>query len=109
MGFRASDFMQAACEYTLAMQLDPSCAALWANRAACYMKLGQTQEALDDASKCVELDAGNAKGWFRKGACLQQLEKYPEAIQAYLEAEKLEPKNDDIKRGIKFSQFKGRC
>jgi len=106
--FRASDYMQAAAEYTVAMSLDPTCAALYANRAACMMKLGRSEDALADASKCVELDPTNAKGWFRKGVSLQKLEQYPEAIQALLEAEKFEPKNEDIKRGIKFCQFNAR-
>jgi hypothetical protein len=106
--FRANDFMQAAMAYTEALNLDDSCAPIWANRAACWMKLGDQTKGLADATKCTEVDPNNAKGWFRKGMCLHSLKNYREAIPALLEAEKLEPKNTQVVEAIKMSQLMAR-
>jgi len=103
--FRANDFMQAAMEYTSALQLDPAQAALYANRSVCWLKLGNHDKALEDAIACTETDSSNAKGWFRKGMALHAMERYPEAIPALLEAEKLDPKNKQIPDAIKMAQL----
>jgi len=39
------------------------------NRAACFIRLGEYENALADASRCVTLEPTNVKGWFRKGTC----------------------------------------
>merc|ERR1711871_439603 len=106
--FRASDFMQAAMAYTEALNLDDSCAPIWANRAACWMKLGDHTKSLADATKCTEVDPSYAKGWFRKGMSFHAMKNYREAIPALLEAEKLEPTNKQIVEAIKMSQLMAR-
>lgn len=106
--FRASDFLQAAMEYTEAIRLDPSMSALWANRSQCWLKLGDHDKALADAEKCIEVDPSNAKGWFRKGMSFHAMKQYPEAIPALLEAEKLEPNNKQIPEAIKMAQMMAR-
>lgn len=106
--FRANDFMQAAMQYTEALQLDPTASAIWANRSVCWLKLGDHAKALDDATKCTEVDPANPKGWFRKGMALHAQERYPEAIPALIEAEKLEPSNKQVQDAIKMAQLKAR-
>mmetsp|Transcript_57496 Transcript_57496/g.136771 ORF Transcript_57496/g.136771 Transcript_57496/m.136771 type:complete len:398 (+) Transcript_57496:117-1310(+) len=106
--FRANDFMQAAMSYTEALELDPTLAAVWSNRAQCWLKLGEHSKAYSDAVKCTELDAGNAKGWFRKGMSLHAQKQYREALPALLEAEKLDPKNKQITEAIRFAQLMAR-
>lgn len=106
--FRANDFMQAAAEYTASINLDPTVAAVFANRSQCWLKLGNHEKALADAEKVIELDPSNAKGWFRKGMSLHAMERYPEAIPALAEAEKLDPKNKQIPDAIKMAQMKAR-
>jgi len=106
--FRANDFMQAAMEYTAALELDPKKSTIWANRAQCWMKLGNPDKALADAKKCVEEDPTNAKGWFRQGMSLHAMKRYPEAIPPLLEAEKLEPKNKQIPEAIRMAQLMAR-
>jgi tetratricopeptide (TPR) repeat protein len=106
--FRANDFLQAAMEYTSALELDPTMGALYANRAQCWLKLGNHEKALEDAEKCTEVDPGNAKGWFRKGMCYQAMKRYPEAIPPLLEAEKIEPTNKQVVEAIKMAQLMAR-
>lgn len=106
--FRANDFVQAAVEYTSALELDPTSAALWANRSQCWLKLGDHEKALADAKKTTEVDSSNAKGWFRQGMALHAMENYADAICALLEAEKLDPANKQIPEAIKMAQFMAR-
>jgi hypothetical protein len=106
--FRANDFLQAAMEYTSALELDPTICALYANRSQCWLKVGNHEKALEDAIKCTEVDPSNAKGWFRKGMSLHAMERYPEAIPALLEAEKLDTKNKQIPEAIKMAQLMAR-
>lgn len=106
--FRASDFLQAAMQYSQCIEMDPKVGAVWANRAQCWLKLGDYEKCLADATKCTELDPTNAKGWFRKGMSLHAMEKYPEAISALLEAEKLDGRNKQIPEAIRMAQLKAR-
>jgi len=106
--YRASDFLQAAMEYTATLELDPTMAAVWANRSQCWLKLGEHGKALEDAAKCTELDPANAKGWFRQGISLHALQRYPEAIAPLLQAEKLEPNNKQIPEAVKMAQLMAR-
>jgi len=106
--FRASDFAQAAALYSLALELDPEQGAVWANRSACWMKLGDHEKALADATRCSEVEPMNPKGWFRKGMSLHAMKRFSEAIPALLEAEKLEPSNKQVIDAIKMAQMMAR-
>jgi len=106
--FRASDFLQAAVYYTEAIGYCEDLHLAWANRAQCFLKTGQPEKALEDATRCTELAPDYAKGWFRKGMALHALERYGKAIPAFCEAEKLDPKNPQIPDAIKMAQLKCR-
>jgi len=106
--FRANDFMQAAVHYSESVQLDPTVGAVWANRAQCWLKLGNHERALADAEKCTEVEPANPKGWFRKGMSLHAMSRFTEAIPALLEAERLEPQNKQVADAIKMAQLKAR-
>lgn len=106
--FRANDFLQAAMEYTAALELDPTAGALYANRAQCWLKIGNHDKALEDAEKCTEVEPSNAKGWFRRGMSLHAMKRYQEAIPSLLEAEKLDPANKQIPEAIKMAQLMAR-
>jgi len=103
--FKASDFLQAAVYYTKAIDLCGDMHVVWANRAQCWLKTGQPEKALDDAVRCTELAPDFAKGWFRKGMALHALQRYGQAIPALVEAERLDPKNQQIPEAIKMAQM----
>lgn len=106
--FRANDFMQAASQYTVALELDPTLDAVWANRSQCWLKVGNHEKALEDAVRCTEVNPLNPKGWFRKGMSLHAMQRHQEAIPALLEAERLEPSNRQVSDAIKMAQLKAR-
>lgn len=106
--FRASDFLQAAVFYTEAINRCEDLHLAWANRAQCFLKTGQPEKGLQDATKCTELAPDYAKGWFRKGMALHAMERFGAAIPAFCEAEKLDPKNPQIPDAIKMAQMMAR-
>ena len=106
--FKLGEYMQAGVFYTQAMQLAPSdnellCVCL-ANRAACNLKLGRLEEALDDSVACIAIDDKYTKGWFRKGIALHALKQYGPAIEALSRADSLEPKNKQIQEALGFAK-----
>jgi tetratricopeptide (TPR) repeat protein len=106
--FKGGDFYQAAIYYTQAMDLAPGniellCTCL-SNRAACNLKLGRLEEALDDANACLELDDKYTKAWFRKGMALHAMKNYAPAIESLAKAAQLEPKNKQIAEALGFAK-----
>ena len=71
-------FSEAAEEYSAAIALTPENHVLYANRAACYVSkaLDRGEEALVDATRCVELAPWWAKGWARKAQAQCLLKQY---------------------------------
>lgn len=78
----------------------------FANRSACFLKLGHHEKALEDAASCIQLEPKYVKGFFRKGLALHAMARYSEALQVLSEAVKIEPKNKQIKQAIQFAEVK---
>lgn len=57
--YKAGNFETAVELYTQGIEQDPTNAALFSNRSAAYLKLGDFPLARRDADMCIELD----KGW----------------------------------------------
>jgi tetratricopeptide (TPR) repeat protein len=78
----------------------------YSNRAACALKLGQHENSLEDANKCIEMDKKHVKGLFRKGLSLHALGRYQEACPARGKALELDPTNKQIKTALQFAERK---
>ena len=72
--------------YCSAIDLTSHDHRLFANRALCYLKLGQPQQALDDCDKCLLLCPRYSKALQRKAWALQKL---VENGSSHLEGQKL--------------------
>lgn len=127
--FKANDFMQAAAMYTLSLAAVNDSVVL-SNRAQCWLKTGQFEKAIADCEEGLELDESNQKLQFRLGVAYQaqaQLELDKEAdrkfnrnhiqykdvqewlqkaLKAFGEAERIDPKNKQVKEAIGFAQLK---
>ena len=102
------DYAQAVVHYTSCLQLDSNNHVAYANRSACFLKLGEHERALADAERCVKIEPGFVKGRFRIGLALHALCRFAEAAAALAEAETLDPKNAQIKDALKMAAFKAR-
>mmetsp|Transcript_40420 Transcript_40420/g.68930 ORF Transcript_40420/g.68930 Transcript_40420/m.68930 type:complete len:579 (+) Transcript_40420:43-1779(+) len=76
------------------------------NRSACFLKLGHHEKALADGSDAQLLEPTYVKGTFRKGLALHAMGRYREAIDALAAAQKLEPKNKQIKQALQFAEVR---
>lgn len=106
--FKEGDYTQAVVHYTSCLTIDSSNHVAYANRSACFLKLGHHEKALFDATRCAELAPTFVKGRFRVGLALHALGRFAEAAAALAEAERLDPKNAQIKDALKMAAFKAR-
>mmetsp|Transcript_21407 Transcript_21407/g.50327 ORF Transcript_21407/g.50327 Transcript_21407/m.50327 type:complete len:387 (+) Transcript_21407:39-1199(+) len=104
--FKAGDYAQAAFHYTEALLLTPNNPALYSNRSACLLKVGQTEKAFEDASKCIELDSKFVKGHFRRAMAAMNLQRWEEAGISFAKTLELDPQNKEARASIQLAQAK---
>ncbi|KAJ9301222.1 hypothetical protein DTO271G3_1357 [Paecilomyces variotii] len=98
--FSAKDYATAVEKFTQAIEIEPQNHILYSNRSAVYAAQSEYQKALEDANKATEIKADWSKGWVRKAAAYRGLGDLLGAHDAYEEALKLEPGNDQAKNGL---------
>ncbi|KAL5014688.1 hypothetical protein ScPMuIL_008958 [Solemya velum] len=105
--FKAGKFMEALSSYTEALEFSDTClkdtekAVIYKNRAACYLKLEQYQNAVDDATAALDITPNDPKALFRRCQAKEQL---GEVVEAYKDAAlllKVDPKNGAIQPILK--------
>ncbi|WVZ91129.1 hypothetical protein U9M48_037341 [Paspalum notatum var. saurae] len=84
-----------------ATERDPLDATLFANRSLCWLRLGDGDQALLDARQCTMMRPCWSKAWYHEGMALSLLKNYKEAADAFMQAQKLDPVNDEIKKAIR--------
>jgi len=68
-----------------------SSAILFANRAACFLKLKQFEEVIKDCTKALELKPAYSKAIQRRALAFEELDKLTSALEDYQSLLKLEP------------------
>ena len=86
---RTDDAFNAYCR---AIELDPSCADAYNNRANVYVKYGKHWQAEDDYKKAVKLDPQFASAYNNLGALLYDRGRFEEALECYRKAFIINPK-----------------
>ena len=80
--FRSGDYKNAVRHYTDALVIEPRNVVLLNNRSAAYHKMGQGENALDDANKSTGIEP-TARGYSRVGNAYWLLNRYEQAVMAY--------------------------
>jgi len=88
--FSAGNYAQAIVHFSKAIELGAT-HVLYSNRSACYCGLRKYDDALQDATKCIEMNSTWGKGYGRKGAALHGLGRFDQAIAAYEKGLDVEP------------------
>ena len=118
--FKANRNEEAVKHYTAGIDLDPYnktiSSTLYANRAACYLKLKQYSEAVADCNKALELNDGYAKAYLRRAEAKMEMGEYDDAIRDFNRTDQLDPKlgarermrvaNHEAKRAAKKDYYK---
>ncbi|CAL4891190.1 unnamed protein product [Urochloa decumbens] len=99
--FVKGDYLDAAYFYLLAIDIGPSDATLFSNRSICWLRLGEGEKALSDAQHCKTLHPRWAKAWYREGAALSLLKDYKGAVNAFVEASRLDPASVEIQKALR--------
>ncbi|CEL99719.1 unnamed protein product [Vitrella brassicaformis CCMP3155] len=98
--WKQMDYPAAKKEYDEAIRRNPRDAKLYSNRAAALLKLMEFPSALQDCEKCLALDPTFVKAIIRKGQCQYYMKEYNKAMHTYQEGLKIEPENDELRKGM---------
>ncbi|GAB0200817.1 small glutamine-rich tetratricopeptide repeat-containing protein alpha [Grus japonensis] len=103
---KAENFEAAVSFYGKAIELNPSNAVYFCNRAAAYSKLGNYAGAVRDCERAIAIDPNYSKAYGRMGLALSSLNKHTEAVIYYKKALELDPDNDTYKSNLKIAEQK---
>ncbi|KFW12710.1 Small glutamine-rich tetratricopeptide repeat-containing protein alpha, partial [Eurypyga helias] len=103
---KAENFEAAVSFYGKAIELNPSNAVYFCNRAAAYSKLGNYAGAVRDCERAIGIDPNYSKAYGRMGLALSSLNKHTEAVVYYKKALELDPENDTYKSNLKIAEQK---
>ena len=97
--YKKRDYAAAVEAYSAAIRLRGDHAALWSNRSACFLAMGDAHaaRALQDAEVCRRLLPSWSKGCYRLAAARLALKQYEDAALAAFEGCKLDEGNTDLK------------
>ena len=96
--YKKGSYKKAVECYTRAIELDPSQAPIYTNRAACNLQLLKYKKVVEDGLKAAQLDPKFSKAYLRAGQGYLQMGKTREAREQFDLALKLEPNSDLYKR-----------
>jgi len=80
---KSKEFELAVACYTKSIEINPSEAASYSNRAMAYLKMKKYGSCIDDAEKALEIDPTYLKAYHRRGKALQAAGRFEEAIKDY--------------------------
>ncbi|CAL5012372.1 unnamed protein product [Urochloa decumbens] len=98
--FKLKNYNLAAKCYDLAIDHAPD-ATLYSNRSLCRLLMGDGEGALSDAYKCRMMRPDWAKSFYRLAAAHMLLGEHKQAHDALLDAQKLDPGNEEIERELR--------
>ena len=90
--------------YSKAINLDPSNAIYFSNRAAAYSMMGDHFNALEDAKQSCKLNPNYSKAYNRLGKAHLALGEPEEAIIAFTKALELDPKDSNVKTSLETAR-----
>lgn len=90
--------------YSKAIELDPTNAIYFSNRAAAYSMMGDHFGALEDAKKSCALNPNYAKAYNRLGKAHLALGEPEEAATAFTKALELDPKDSSVKVSLESAR-----
>ena len=92
-------YKEAIAHYTKAIELDKSNHILYANRAAAHLHTNDYNSAIVDCETSLSINSKYAKAYARLGTAYYYLEKFRLSVDAYENANRLEPGvyEDDLK------------
>ncbi|KAM0867372.1 hypothetical protein ACQ4PT_041994 [Festuca glaucescens] len=88
--FEREDYAHASAQYTLAIGTGPEDPILYSKRCLCYLRMGEKNKALEDASTCERLGCFVSRRCHEQGSALIPTEDYGQAGEALISGLKLD-------------------
>ena len=98
---KAKDFKEAVTCYSRSLELCPTEAFTFANRAMAYLKLKEYAKCISDASEAIKIKPGYLKAYHRRGKAYHALSKSELAITDFQYILEEEPDNKDVNKDLK--------
>lgn len=81
--YKAGKILEASVAYSEGLQYNPSNAVLLCNRAACRIKLGHYEKAVEDCTSALEAQPNYLKALLRRAKCFAKMERWDKATRDY--------------------------
>lgn len=94
------DYKKSINEYKKAIKVDPVFAFAWDNLGLSYRKDGNYKKAIESYDKSLQLDPKGKMPLLNKAVALEFMNKYDDAINAFLEYNKLYPGDPEVFYGM---------
>ncbi|KAM6450237.1 outer dynein arm-docking complex subunit 4 isoform 2-T2 [Liasis olivaceus] len=101
---RRGELAKALSYYTYALQLQPGNRNCLVARSKCYLRLGDTENALKDAEASLATDKEFTKGLYQKAEALYSMGDFEFALVFYHRGHKLRPELQKFRLGIQKSK-----
>ncbi|ORZ03546.1 Metallo-dependent phosphatase-like protein [Syncephalastrum racemosum] len=95
--FADKKFQEAIDKYSVAINLNPTVAAYYTNRAFCHLKLESYGYAIADAEEALKIDPNLTKANYRRAVANMALGKFKEALKDLKVVSRSAPSDKDAK------------
>lgn len=102
--FKAKKYKEAISYYTKAIETKDDVAALYSNRALCYLNLGLYFHAKEDCDKAIEADPTFVKAYYRRALAQKELSRYNKALEDFEKVLSLDSNSSQSKREAELIQ-----
>lgn len=83
MHFRNDQIIEALCDLSQALELNPQLDSAYNNRANCYAAQGALSDAIADYDIALDLNPSNLRAWINQGITFRELDMYNLAIENF--------------------------
>lgn len=88
---KKAQYKQAIVKYSACVELNSEEFSIYTNRALCYLKLHQFDEARQDCDRALQLDDVNVKAFYRRALAHKELQNYQASINDLNKVLQLDP------------------
>ena len=83
MHFRNDQIIEALCDLSQALEINPQLDSAYNNRANCYAAQGALGEAIADYDVALDLNPSNLRAWINQGITFRELGLYDLALENF--------------------------
>ncbi|XP_063759788.1 outer dynein arm-docking complex subunit 4 isoform X2 [Eleginops maclovinus] len=98
------EYKKAIQSYTTALTLKPDDKTCYVGRSKCYLKMGQSENALKDAEASLKEDISFFEGLYQKAEALYYMGEFEFGLVFYHRGQKLRPQIQEFRLGIQKAQ-----